>query len=184
MELTKPELRRLALDLPSSRSQTPDFAELINFVAKHLRQDNYLASYCAFGSEIDTEEVNRSLPRVVLPAINGESKSLIWRQGSPDTTSSLGFKQPSKHSNEVSISEIGLVLVPGLLFANNGARLGRGGGYYDRFLAELDPSVPTIGMVMSAEHLVSDVPVEKHDLTVSHLFVEDRIRVVETEARN
>jgi len=49
------------------------------------------------------------------------------------------------------------VLVPGLAFTPRGDRLGRGKGYYDRFLAALPDSVATIGVCFSIQ-LVKDLP--------------------------
>ena len=57
-----------------------------------------------------------------------------------------------------------LVLVPGVLFDRRGFRLGRGGGFYDRFLAALAGGV-RIGLIYD-EFLVDRVPTEDHDVPV------------------
>lgn len=65
----------------------------------------------------------------------------------------------------VSPSEVDLVLVPGVAFTKAGLRCGRGGGFYDRLLAGLPPTVCKVG-VCFAEQLLDEVPMEPHDLPV------------------
>lgn len=72
-----------------------------------------------------------------------------------------GLREPLPQ-NPVHPSEIDLVLVPGVAFGRDGARCGRGGGFYDRFLAALAPTVCKIGIGFDFQ-LVEDVPMEPHD---------------------
>lgn len=62
---------------------------------------------------------------------------------------------------------IDLIVVPGLAFTIAGDRLGQGGGWYDRFLVEVD--CPTVGVCFS-EQLVGDVPTESHDIGVDRVI--------------
>lgn len=65
-----------------------------------------------------------------------------------------------------------LVLVPGLAFDASGRRLGRGGGYYDRFLAGLRPPVPPLCGVCFSCQIVPAVPAEPHDIRVDFVLSE------------
>lgn len=65
-----------------------------------------------------------------------------------------------------------IVLVPGLAFSPQGARLGRGGGYYDRFLASCPPGVHTWGLAFACQILES-LPQEPHDQRVHRVAVAD-----------
>lgn len=59
-----------------------------------------------------------------------------------------------------------LIVVPGLAFDREGNRLGRGKGFYDRFLAESRRARPAaIGFCLAAQ-LVDSVPVDAHDVPV------------------
>lgn len=62
------------------------------------------------------------------------------------------------------------IIVPLLGFDNMGHRLGRGGGWYDRFLAQ-HPQACRIGLAYSIQR-VSAVPTEQHDITLDAIITE------------
>ncbi len=70
-----------------------------------------------------------------------------------------------------AITDMSLVLVPGLGFAAGGTRLGRGGGYYDRWLAHLPTTTPTIGIAFSIQ-ICPSLPTLNHDQKVDFLLTE------------
>ena len=82
-----------------------------------------------------------------------------------------GYLQPVASAPQVPLDEIGVVLVPGALFDRYGHRLGHGAGYYDRLLPRLRAGVPMVGVVPVAL-VVDDLPVEPHDVTMTHLATE------------
>lgn len=66
-----------------------------------------------------------------------------------------------------------LVLVPGLAFDRAGYRLGRGGGFYDRFLQTLPLPLPTLCGVCFSCQITPAVPREAHDARVDFLLTEN-----------
>jgi 5-formyltetrahydrofolate cyclo-ligase len=87
-----------------------------------------------------------------------------------------GIREPAADAPAVAPGEIDLVLVPGLAFDESGRRLGRGAGYYDRFLAPL--SVVIVGVAFELQ-LVPEVPAGSGDVPVGAIVTERRfIRVV------
>jgi len=65
--------------------------------------------------------------------------------------------------------DIDVFIVPGVAFDEEGNRLGRGGGYYDRLLANV--SVPIVGLAYTCQ-IVSRLPRETYDIPVSILIHE------------
>ncbi len=66
-----------------------------------------------------------------------------------------------------------VLLLPGLAFTKDGLRLGRGGGYYDRFL-EKNRDLKTIGICWQGV-LLPHIPVENHDRPVDGLCCEGEL---------
>lgn len=67
---------------------------------------------------------------------------------------------------------IDLVVVPGLAFDPHGNRLGRGGGFYDRFLRRLRRPAVTVGLAFDAQ-IIDAVPADDRDFAVD-VIVTDR----------
>ena len=65
-----------------------------------------------------------------------------------------------------------LIVAPGVAFSEDGSRLGMGGGYYDRFLAE--QSAPRVGLAFEMQ-LVDAVPRAPHDEPVDLIVTELRV---------
>tara|TARA_R100001163_G_C5068494_1_gene208931 strand:+ start:387 stop:971 length:585 start_codon:yes stop_codon:yes gene_type:complete len=68
-------------------------------------------------------------------------------------------------------TEIGTVIVPGLAFQStpidgNYYRLGRGGGYYDRFLKLIDPTIMKIGIAFKEQSYDGEIPRDSYDVPV------------------
>ena len=103
--------------------------------------------------------------RVLVPVVSGLGEPL--RHAAIDglaelSPGPLGLLQPASPRFVEPAAD--LVLVPGVLFDRRGFRLGRGGGFYDRFLAGLAGGF-RIGLIYD-EFLVDEVPVEDHDVPV------------------
>lgn len=71
----------------------------------------------------------------------------------------------------VEPSVIDLCIVPGLAFDRRCARLGRGGGYYDRYLPQLRPDAARVGWIPS-EFVFDELPAEPHDACVDLVVTE------------
>ncbi|TWT08214.1 5-formyltetrahydrofolate cyclo-ligase [Planococcus sp. CPCC 101016] len=65
--------------------------------------------------------------------------------------------------------DIDLLIVPGVVFSKNGYRIGFGGGYYDRFLANY-PGI-TRSLAFNCQ-IAEAIPVEAHDVPVQGIYTE------------
>ena len=83
-------------------------------------------------------------------------------------TGPYGIKQPRmEQANTLGEDCLDMVIVPGIAFDKQKNRLGRGGGYYDRFLRSLPSRVATVGLAFDFQ-IVDDFPFqEEHDISVS-----------------
>lgn len=142
-----------------------------SFLATSLEFTNAknIASYLSYGDEPSTVELNKTLLKIgktlFLPRINGNH--LEWIDWSGDKDALI----PSKHSKKIleptgdallDNSIIDLIIVPALRIDRAGYRLGQGGGFYDRSLAEI--SAWSIGLIHPDEISGEDLPRESFDI--------------------
>ena len=83
-----------------------------------------------------------------------------------------GIRTP-RRGRMILPSTIDLVIVPGLAFDTAGNRLGRGGGFYDRFLNRVSKSTGRIGICFD-EQVIEHVPSEPLDMKVDLLITDRR----------
>ncbi|MET3684269.1 5-formyltetrahydrofolate cyclo-ligase [Alkalibacillus flavidus] len=67
----------------------------------------------------------------------------------------------------IAPSQIDLLFVPGLLYDEQGYRIGYGGGYYDRYLQHVDN--PTVSIAMK-EQMVTSLPTDDYDQPVDYII--------------
>ena len=83
----------------------------------------------------------------------------------------LGIPAPPENAPVIAPEDLDLVIVPALTYDKDGFRLGYGGGYYDRYLYEINAL--TIGL--ARERLIMDrLPRERHDIAVNRVITEDK----------
>ncbi|MFU8818266.1 MAG: 5-formyltetrahydrofolate cyclo-ligase [Desulfurivibrio sp.] len=72
-------------------------------------------------------------------------------------------------------AELDLVLVPGSAFDRRGGRLGYGGGYYDRFLANAAPRAVRIGLAFACQVSEEPLVLQPHDQRLHYLVTEEGV---------
>ncbi|MCF0160728.1 MAG: 5-formyltetrahydrofolate cyclo-ligase [Bacteroidaceae bacterium] len=103
--------------------------------------------------------------RFVLPVVEGNDIRLKRYAGDGHLrTGAFGIGEPDGEEWFTEFPSIDLVLVPGVAFTLGGARLGRGKGYYDRFLPQV-PQAKLIGVCFPYQ-VLPDIPLAPHDCLV------------------
>lgn len=123
------------------------------------------AGYLPLKAEIAPvyQELLRAVPLIMsYPVLNEGEMTFAIPNGMP--RGSTWLEPP------YALTEPKWFLVPGVGFDLSGARLGRGKGYYDRYLA--DAQYLKIGLAWT-EQLVERIPVEQHDCFMDYIITED-----------
>ena len=87
-----------------------------------------------------------------------------------------GFKGIPEPTTDacVKIEDVDIVIVPGVAFSADGARIGYGGGYYDRLLTWIKGTVPIVALAYE-EQIFDELPAEGHDIGMDSIITPERI---------
>jgi 5-formyltetrahydrofolate cyclo-ligase len=114
---------------------------------------------------------------VVVPKVSWQQRHMIPVEinslEAGIATGTYGLRNPTT-GRPMPAEDIDLIVTPLLAFDKKGNRLGRGGGYYDRFLASEGLRAIICGLAFS-EQMVDDVPTEAHDVPLEFVVTEDGI---------
>ncbi len=85
----------------------------------------------------------------------------------------FNLQEPIMSETEaVCKQDIDLQIVPGIAFSPGGYRIGFGGGYYDRYLADFEGNMVSLALEVQIE---DEVPRESHDIPVDKIFTDKQI---------
>jgi len=144
------------------------------FNEEEFKKADVVMFYVSLKDEVSTftmiDEAIEAGKRVCVPVILKEERRLIAgeiKNRKADLESQhFGIYQPiAGRVTEVPLKDIDLVVVPGIAFDKNNVRLGRGHGYYDRFLCALPNDTKAIGLAFDFQ-VVEDLPKDSHDIPV------------------
>ena len=133
-------------------------------------------AYCSVVPEVDTHAILAQARRrgktVALPVTQPDGQMQFARYDGALVPGRFGIPQPP-HSAQILLPQSGdLMLIPALAYDRTGRRLGRGGGYYDRCLAQLDCCA--VGLIR-AEFLLDALPTAWNDMPVAAVVTEQGI---------
>jgi len=148
-----------------------------------LNSHQVVHSYVNIGSEVGTEKLIRSMlkrdQRVACPRVVRQPRfeHIAIRDIDSLIISPLGLREPDPlNTDHVDLSEIDVMLVPGLAFDRSGARLGYGGGYYDLAIKEITNHGQALVIGLAFEkQLVDKLPQDEHDQRVDLIVTEHQV---------
>lgn len=135
------------------------------------KNSKVIALYSSMKSEVDTKDlIKESLSlgkSVLLPRIINKNK-MIFIEINNDTEyerNSFGVLEPIGKE----VSDIDLMIIPGVAFDKFNNRLGYGRGYYDKYLKDKD--IYKIGICF-IEQMVDNIDVEDHDIKMNLIITD------------
>lgn len=135
--------------------------------------------YLSFDGEVETfRMIAKAITlgkKVAVPVIKRPDKmlrpSLIEDCEDGLEVGPYGIYQPkSSYIHNIPLNKIDLVVVPAVAFDLKGNRIGRGWGYYDRFLHALPRKIPSVGLAFDFQILDKIPSLESHDLPVDKVL--------------
>ncbi len=150
------------------------------FNLDEFRMAKTIFFFASFRSEVDTFGMIKWAlnegKRVVLPRVEGQDLGLYEIKSLDElVTGYRKIPEPSvlTEDRKITINDVDAVIIPGAAFDETGNRVGYGGGFYDRLLAELQKSVPVIAPTYE-EQVINSVPTESHDRKVIIIVTDSR----------
>ena len=180
-QLNKKEIRR---EVIAKRDLLKNKIELDEVIEKKLKDNKIYKNsknifiYLGFGSEINTikyvEDFLDEGKKIIIPYTDMKNK--VMHGIEINTLDGLkknkfGILEPADTSKIFNKEDIDLVIMPGVAFDRSGNRVGYGGGYYDKFLSEINSDIPTIALAYDIQ-ILEEVPSEKHDIKVHMVITE------------
>lgn len=107
------------------------------------------------------EELSASMV-VLLPRVEGDVMNFCCYAPENISRGAFGIMEPSG-GDAVAPHEIDVIVVPGVAFAAGGERMGRGKGFYDKYMSQKEFRALKIGVCYACQ-LVESLPVEPHDV--------------------
>jgi 5-formyltetrahydrofolate cyclo-ligase len=148
------------------------------------QQAKVVLAYMNFGTEFDSanwaQRVLDDNKLLLLPKVNQLSGQLdlywVFDLQSQLAGGAWGILEPSpEHCERLNtLNRVEFALLPGVAFTREGARLGYGGGYYDKLLAQMSRRPPLIAAGFGIQ-LVEHLPQEATDVKVDWIVTEQEI---------
>ncbi len=150
----------------ASASVVAKIAELPAF-----RQATNVMIYYPIQNEIDLRGLLELAPEkhYFMPVVHSRDIKLSEYKGRKYLKrGKFGIPEPQ---GEIYTGKIDLILIPGVAFDSQGGRLGRGGGYYDRFLKKYRKT-KKVGVGYTFQ-IVKEVPTNRRDIRVDEVILND-----------
>jgi 5-formyltetrahydrofolate cyclo-ligase len=185
--LNKAQVRKQLKDVVAEMGEAQRHAKSVTICSLVASSPEFNAArvimlYLSTPMEVDTAPLAlrawQTGKTVVVPKVSWDQRRMLPVEISSlhdqMTSTGNGIREPIA-GRPMPVEFIDLVLVPGLGFTNNGFRIGRGMGFYDRFLAQSEFVGLSCGLAFN-EQVVEQLPLLDHDVALSMLATERGVR--------
>ena len=158
-ELSTEEKQALSAQIFSKIERLPEIEEA-----------SVVALFVSLADEPITTDIIAHLSRtkrVVVPRIEGDEMN-FYDIAEGLQPGAYGIMEPISTA-PIEPSEIDVMIVPGVVFTRNGARCGRGKGFYDKYLSRSGFRAYTIGVCYPCQ-IVETLPTEEHDKVLDRVI--------------
>jgi 5-formyltetrahydrofolate cyclo-ligase len=180
----KPQLRaeiRAKRDGLSDKERAAGARRIVERLLQHpdVHRAKTVLLYASHGSEVHTDELAKELMKrgkaVAFPKMTSIAGLMtLWRIKNLDALipHKHGIRAPDvTRSQPIEPIAVDCVIYPGVAFTKGLARLGQGGGYYDRLSTKIADNCARIGVCFEAQ-LVDELPQQTHDAKVHWVVTE------------
>jgi 5-formyltetrahydrofolate cyclo-ligase len=77
-------------------------------------------------------------------------------------------------AKKVDVTDLDLILVPGVAFDRRGGRTGHGKGYYDKLLEHCRPDTPLVALAFECQ-MFPEIPMDEHDVFMNKIVTEEAV---------
>ena len=190
-QLRRTERRRLRLGGHQKTLAGKSVAAQERFLAAFPPEPgSRVALYVAVAGEVGTERIRERYlaagARLFYPKVMDDGNLSFYPDGGEEgwVRGKYGLLEPRVPPGVAGLKGgFGLVVVPGMAFDAMGRRLGRGCGYYDRFLFGMAGTAVTVGLAFSLQ-LLPEVPVDDWDIPVDAVVTEEGVIRVPRERQD
>jgi 5-formyltetrahydrofolate cyclo-ligase len=185
MNFSKPHLRKI-YNAKRAELETPEAEHLSRAISSRAaavmpQSMQTLSGYISMRAEVNVENALKKAHQreiaTCLPCIVQKAAPLVFRAWSPGAPLLSGMYECKEPAADAAVVTPDVLLVPMLAFTRKGQRLGYGGGYYDRTLAQLRQAgtlKAAIGIAFAVQE-VESLPDDTHDALLDYIVTESEI---------
>ncbi len=177
----KAQLRRFKHSMRSIQSQHHEKAIKDKMIFEKLiktpefEKAQTISIYVSDKKEVDTRKIIKHAlsigKKIIVPSLKNKSPIMC----PIDINTNLDDCVPYNNNQEIIEENLDLVIVPGIAFDENTARIGQGSGFYDQFLSNIKGKKPIIGLAYDFQITDEPIPQSKHDIKVDAVITERRL---------
>lgn len=146
------------------------------FITEEFKKAKVISIYISDSEEVETKNIIKKVlqmgKKVAVPSLKNGQPCMRFLQGVERLEDHIPFL--TSNAPEAKPDNLDLIVLPGIGFDKKGARIGRGKGYYDKFLKEIKGKIPLIALAYDFQ-VLDEIPEEPHDVSLDKIITEKRV---------